>query len=265
MADEARACSWQCAARFVSLYGAPMYDHDMADQILDPLHLALLNLPKIPWKHGILNNCSDDGRQRISDRLAEFKHPLDCRRKDDNRNRAQKWFTGEAWRSFCAGERGSPGGPPAIAEFVMIMAEDMQTNGTVVASPEDGNQSATNSKTNKTKAKGKGRGAFLSRVAASSNAVVAHVPQADAVVATLAGAERIKSALEQKCDPEDLAMIHKIFGSRAQVCSPHVPPACCPRAAPHATSSFSLGPKVLNLPCARADLNQLSLGIRQLF
>ena len=76
-----------------------------------------------------LNNCSDDAREQISAKLEEYKHPLDTRRKDNNRVRQNKWFTGEAWRTFCSGERGSPGGPLAIASLVMIIAEDMLQNG----------------------------------------------------------------------------------------------------------------------------------------
>ena len=67
----------------------------------------------------------------ISAKLEEFKHPLDCRRKDNGRLRQDKWFTGAAWRTFVTGERGSPGtpgGPMAIAELVLTMAEDMQNN-----------------------------------------------------------------------------------------------------------------------------------------
>ena len=41
------------------LYGKPMFHFDFSKIILDALHLALLNVPKIPWKHGILNNASD--------------------------------------------------------------------------------------------------------------------------------------------------------------------------------------------------------------
>ena len=37
-------------------YGRPMMEHHIDDQILDPLHLAELGLPKLPWKYGILNN-----------------------------------------------------------------------------------------------------------------------------------------------------------------------------------------------------------------
>ena len=110
-------------------YGKPMLHYDMDHFILDLLHLAELGIPKTPWKHGILNNASDDARDRIDEKLRGWKHPLDCRRKDDNRSRAQKWFTGEAWASFCAGQRGSPGGPIAIAEIVLVIADDMQQRG----------------------------------------------------------------------------------------------------------------------------------------
>ena len=72
--------------------GIPIVERALGGGQRDPE----LGVPKTPWKHGILNNASDDARQKISDKLAEWKHALDCRRKDDNRSRAQKWFTGEA-------------------------------------------------------------------------------------------------------------------------------------------------------------------------
>eukprot|EP00966_Prymnesium_polylepis_P122781 2838695-Prymnesium_polylepis.1 len=76
-----------------------MLEHDMKDQIVDTLHLAKLNLPKIPWKHGLLNNMSDDAREEASEYLKSIGAPLDCRRKDDGRQRADKWHTGEKWAS----------------------------------------------------------------------------------------------------------------------------------------------------------------------
>ena len=99
--------------------------------------MAELNLGKIAWKHAILNNASDDAREAMSAQLKAWRHPLDCRRKDDNRQKALKWFTGEKWHSFCAGTSGSPGGPVAIAMLTLIMAEDMQLNGigTAAAAP----------------------------------------------------------------------------------------------------------------------------------
>ena len=114
------------------LFGAPMFEHDFDDQILDPLHNAELGLPKAPWKYGVLNNASDDGRDQTSAKLREWKHPLDCRRKETGRVRQDKWFTGAAWRTFCSAERGSPGGPRAIAHIVLILAEDMSLNGVTV-------------------------------------------------------------------------------------------------------------------------------------
>ena len=93
-------------------FGEPMLRHNLENQLLDPLHMAELGIPKTPWKHGVLNNASDDAREQISDQLREWKHPLDCRRKDDNRSRADKWFTGEAWGQASAPARvGALGGP----------------------------------------------------------------------------------------------------------------------------------------------------------
>jgi hypothetical protein len=74
-------------------YGEPMFEHDFEDQILDALHLAQLGVPKTPWKHGVLNNASDDAREATSDQLAEWCLPLDTKRKDAGRQRVQKWFT----------------------------------------------------------------------------------------------------------------------------------------------------------------------------
>ena len=101
-------------------FGKPFLKHDIGTrQIIDPLHHAQLNTAKaVPWKHGILNNSSDDAREAISEKLREWKHPLDTRRKDNNRVRRDKWFTGERFASFIKGERGSPGGPIAIAALV---------------------------------------------------------------------------------------------------------------------------------------------------
>eukprot|EP00965_Chrysotila_dentata_P017109 568259-Pleurochrysis_carterae.AAC.1 len=58
----------------------PMLHSDLKLHILDSLHLAKLGLPKTAWKFGIMNNASDDARAAISEQLAEWKHPLDCRR-----------------------------------------------------------------------------------------------------------------------------------------------------------------------------------------
>jgi len=127
------------------------------------LHLAVLGVPKTPWKHAILNNASDDAREAISELLKQYKHPLDCRRKDDNRSRAQKWFTGERWATFCSGERGSPGGPMAIAAIVLIIAKDMQAQGIsgsgVLATTDQPTAITAAPKANKS-GKGRSRGAF---------------------------------------------------------------------------------------------------------
>jgi hypothetical protein len=106
-------------------YGRPFLDLDLNDFLLDLLHLSELGTPKTLWKHGILNHASDDARQEIEELLTEWKHRLDCRRKDANRITAQMWFTGEAWATFCAGTRGSPGGAVAISKLVKLIADDM--------------------------------------------------------------------------------------------------------------------------------------------
>ena len=188
-------------------YGRPLLHYDMDDFILDMLHLAELGVPKTPWKHGILNNASDDARDKISAKLEEWKHPLDCRRKDDNRSRAQKWFTGEAWASFCIGQRGSPGGPQAIAELVMIIAEDMQTRGVTIGSGTSAEVATVGAAAVKLKGK--------AAAAARNTSAVPETPAsgADSAVPQL---KHVPTALELAADPDDLKIIREIFGSRAQ-------------------------------------------------
>ena len=181
-------------------FGAPFLWHHFDRQILDPLHLAELGVPKTPWKHGILVNASDDARVAISDKLAEWRHPLDTRRKDDNRCRAQKWFTGEKWATFCAGKGGSPGGPVAIATLVLIIAEDLQKRGVTAGSelPEGG------------KPKGGKRSANLANFAASSSAAT------DADTTDSPSLTHELTAMELAADPADLKIIRDLYGSRAQ-------------------------------------------------
>ena len=82
------------------LYGCPLFRHHFRRQILDALHLALLGLPKTPWKFSIKNNASDDARVKLSEKLSEWRHGLDMKRKDAGRVREQKWFTGEKWKKW---------------------------------------------------------------------------------------------------------------------------------------------------------------------
>ena len=39
-----------------------MIQHDLDNQILEPLHYAELGVPKHSWKYGILENAFDDAR-----------------------------------------------------------------------------------------------------------------------------------------------------------------------------------------------------------
>ena len=212
-------------------YGYPFMKHDMKDQILDPLHLAELGIPKTPWKHGILNNASDDAREQISEQLKEFKHPLDTARKDNGRSRQAKWFTGERWVSFCAGTGGSPGGPIAIATIVMIIARDMEINGNTVASATPTEPTPTVPAAPRWgEGGGRGRGgrAGRGRGRAAMQAEMAGMARAEAVPVTgeptggevlqarIAQIDHVPTEIEKNSDPVKLALIRETFGSRAQ-------------------------------------------------
>ena len=193
-------------------YGMPMLKHDMKDQILDSLHLGKLNLPKIPWKHGVKNNSSDDAREDISRFLQEKKHPLDMRRKEDNRNAAQKWYTGEKWQTFVKGQRGSLGGPRMIAEIMMYIAKDLEQRGVSSGDglpPKDwsGGSGAGRGAAGRGAAgrgaagrgaaggRGRGRGGFMSRLASGSGS------EGDGAAADGAGAAA--GAAGAAMEPED--------------------------------------------------------------
>ena len=61
---------------------------------------------------------SDDGRERVQTKLKEYGFPLDLR---DN-----KFFSGGAWNGFCNSDKKSPGDPKAIAEFLLIMLDNLK-------------------------------------------------------------------------------------------------------------------------------------------
>ena len=61
-------------------------------------YAVLVGLPKTAWKHGIMNNSSNDGRELISNKLSEWKHPLDTRKKEMGRIGKQKWWSGTPWK-----------------------------------------------------------------------------------------------------------------------------------------------------------------------
>merc|ERR1711871_587007 len=100
-------------------YGEPMLHHDMDDQLLDALHVAELNLPKVIFKYTLLENASDDARDAIGAQLQAWDHPIDTRRKESGRDGKQKWFTGAKFVSLCNGDGRSPGGPVALATLIL--------------------------------------------------------------------------------------------------------------------------------------------------
>ena len=232
------------------LYGLPLFRHHFRKQILDALHLAELGLPKTPWKHGIKNNASDDALEQIDAQLKAWGYPLDMRRKDAGRVREAKWFTGEKWRDFCAGEGKSPGGPMAIAMIVMIIADDLQLRGVdhgageAAAAPTatpsappptapagrgsaGGRGGSTGGRGGR---RGGGRGGFADRVAAraaeraeaqgvpraAATPVCADEPAGPTLQAQRAQVQHEPSALEVAANPESLEIIRKLYGSRAR-------------------------------------------------
>lgn len=214
-------------------YGRPLFRHHMKYQILDSLHLAVLGLPKTPWKYGIKNNASDDALETISRQLQDWKHPLDMRRKEDGRVREQKWFTGEKWLSFCAGNAGSPGGPIAIASIVLIIADDLQKRGAIKGSqarnedewadaatlvPTAAAIQPTGPKRAGANARGRGRSraSFAERVSSASHVRAGAAPaQSSEALPEPEPAEHEPTAVEASANQMSLKVIREIYGSRA--------------------------------------------------
>lgn len=214
------------------LYGRPLLRHHLRYQILDALHLAVLGLPKTPFKYGIKNNCSDDALDRISEQLALWKHPLDVRRKEDGRANERKWFSGEKWHTFCAGKCGSPGGPIGIATLIMIVADDLQlrgvSHGTKLAGDNDDDavvaapaRTGTPHTTAPAAKKGRSRAAFAARmVRAAASASHAVAEAAEETTDNEGGDD--PQLLEQATDFEAasnqdaIKLIKQLYGSRAR-------------------------------------------------
>lgn len=212
-------------------YGRPLFRHHMKYQILDSLHLAVLGLPKIPWKYGIKNNASDDALESISQQLKEWKHPLDMRRKDDGRVREQKWFTGEKWLSFCAGKNGSPGRPIAIASLVLIIADDLQKRGVKMGAAERGEDvevqdppqaaqqpTANRGRGGRAGGRGRSRSSFADRVQGACRAIACAdaSSSAEAIQQDSPTAEQHQpSAFEACANQTSLQVIRTVYGSRA--------------------------------------------------
>ena len=193
-------------------FGSPLIQYDMDDFLLDLLHLAELGIPKTPWKHAILNNCSDDAREEIDDLLKSFNHRIDCKRKDANRVTAEKWFTGEAWSSLCAGTKGSPGGPAVIAKVVKIFADDMQKRGVTI-----GAGSAEEEITALAATKSKGKAGTAGKLAALAVSVTApSTAKPSLLQEKLASLKHQPTNMEKAADSEHLKIIRELYGSRAQ-------------------------------------------------
>lgn len=174
-----------------------------------------------------------------------IRHDLDFKTpsQDDNRQRAAKWFTGEAWTSFCAGHGGSPGAPIAIATIIMIIADDMQQRGVTCGSGEAADNLATTGVGATAPAHGVPKKTSTSRrdrFASSNASKAAGIDRAIGDPQPAAEAQQLErepSSLEIEADQEELKIIRcvdpcisfachalnhadssrrEMFGSRAQ-------------------------------------------------
>ena len=112
-----------------------------------------------------------------------------------------------------------------MAHIVLILAEDMQLNGVTVDS--EGrvtkNQEADSASEGAEAARAKpppkkankSRDRFLARTQDSITSSASATS-----TATLAGAQRLPSEMEKKCDPADLKAIRDVYGQRGQEIQP---------------------------------------------
>ena len=194
-------------------HGQPFFDaEDMLTFLIDMLHGLYLNLPKIAWKHAILNNCPDGCREEIAVYLKSIGHPLDTRKKDDGRQRESKWFTGEGWHSLVAGKRSSPGGPVAMASIVKIIGDAL-----LDTPPIEPKKSAAPVAAPKSKPAGRrGRGATYSGFGAAAKARAESEPE-DSEEDEAPPPPHIPTAIENAADAASLALIAAHYGPHARL------------------------------------------------
>eukprot|EP00965_Chrysotila_dentata_P141295 4670221-Pleurochrysis_carterae.AAC.1 len=69
----------------------------MEDMIPELLHADSLNIAKLMFKHLVLRHADSWCRARLSDFFAAIGRPIDLRKKDDGRHRAEKWWRASTW------------------------------------------------------------------------------------------------------------------------------------------------------------------------
>ena len=141
-------------------------------------------------------------------------------------SRADKWFSGEKFASFCRGDKGSPGGPCAIAKCVKIIADDMQLRGVtqgIWSAPKTQPLPAqANTLAQLCAPKLTGKAAKMAKAAGAHAAAAVDLaelaaPGADNLLpASRAKLTHVPSSMERAANPEHVQIIRDVYGSRAQ-------------------------------------------------
>eukprot|EP00965_Chrysotila_dentata_P200795 6180183-Pleurochrysis_carterae.AAC.1 len=88
----------------------PPLEFDMDHMIPELLHADSLNIAKLMFKHLVLRHADSFCRERLSTFFAGMKRPIDLRKKDDGRHRAEKWWRASTWDGMVQGTPTIPGG-----------------------------------------------------------------------------------------------------------------------------------------------------------
>eukprot|EP00965_Chrysotila_dentata_P254371 6211845-Pleurochrysis_carterae.AAC.3 len=80
----------------------------MSEVIPELLHADSLNIAKLLFKHLLMRHATLEARKRLSRFFLGLGHPIDVRKKEGGRVKADKWFRASAWDALVQGTNSLP-------------------------------------------------------------------------------------------------------------------------------------------------------------
>ena len=105
----------------------------MESWIPELLHVLELNCGYLQWKHCTLKHCDPFCREMLAVFLTGLGAPLDTRKKEDGRAKADRWFKASTWDALVLGSNKFPGGLstwyPCVVLLIIDCFRDARDNG----------------------------------------------------------------------------------------------------------------------------------------
>ena len=107
----------------------------MSSWIPELMHVLELNCGYLQWKHCTLKHCDAFCREMLAVFLTGLGAPLDTRKKEDGRAKADRWFKASTWDALVLGSNKFPGGLstwyPCVVLLITDCFRDARDNGGV--------------------------------------------------------------------------------------------------------------------------------------